>query len=555
MDALGEKGAEPPSNVTRISRVLCRTCADGTPQVICYFPGVGTGNKLDQFTGGAFGMGLDRDIREVYNLICTNYVDGDEIILIGFSRGAFTARSVADMVASLGLLTPDGLDVFYAVFEDYEGMGNVHRKSADFLVPGLEEWAGQVGKAKEAWEERRKEAYRIALRGMGHTRDTFTDGTTPITIKALGVWDTVGALGIPPAPVVGIRGSADEWTFTNTQVSDKVENAFQALALDEPRYAFRPALWERVEGNRTNLKQVWFPGTQCNVGGGWYDQGMANITLAWMCDQLATVGVEFSYKRMAAVFRSVLHYQAAHPFPAVPSHVSDFFKGHAPLPWARQEVYNAYPNPTRDAHDCDKKDHHPETGLWDTARPWALGQLRDPTSALQKFAGRTVRTPGLGVRVDPDTNEDVDEPLLRTGERVHSSVRVRLACQGLSVDDQGVWGCEALLKDGKNPLWELERGSGFSDEEEAALRRFRTAEDDLGDKEYPTEKLYDVDAGRERWRWIYQKKPGGKGEEQVPQSSVLPEEPLVGYWERLLLGVTVGKPDAWMFAETQYEQR
>ncbi|KAK4154943.1 DUF2235 domain-containing protein, partial [Chaetomidium leptoderma] len=107
MDSLGMKGGDPPSNVTRITRGLCRTCSDGTHQIINYFPGVGTANAIDRFTGGAFGMGLDRDIREVYNFICTNYVDGDDIILIGFSRGAFTARSVADMVASVGLLTPE----------------------------------------------------------------------------------------------------------------------------------------------------------------------------------------------------------------------------------------------------------------------------------------------------------------------------------------------------------------------------------------------------------------------------------------------------------------
>lgn len=221
-----------------------------------------------------------QDIREVYNFICTNYVDRDEIILIGFSRGAFTARSVADMVATLGLLTPDGLDHFFAVFEDYEALGNEHRDITAFLVHSLEPWSGQVGKEKERWESRRQELYRKGLEEMGYTRDTFKDGTTEITIKALGVWDTVGTLGIPPAPVVGIRGSADQWAFTNTQVSNKVENAFQALALDEPRYAFRPALWERVDGNKTNLKQVWFPGTHCNVGGGWWDQGVADITLA-----------------------------------------------------------------------------------------------------------------------------------------------------------------------------------------------------------------------------------------------------------------------------------
>ena len=70
------------------------------------------------------------------------------------------------------------------------------------------------------------------------------------------------------------------WTFTNTQISNKVENAFQALALDEPRYAFRPSLWERLPGSATNLKQVWFPGNHGNVGGGWHDQQISDITLA-----------------------------------------------------------------------------------------------------------------------------------------------------------------------------------------------------------------------------------------------------------------------------------
>lgn len=113
------------------------------------------------------------------------------------------------------------------------------------------------------------------------TRDAYRDNSTEIRIKAVAVWDTVGSLGIPPAPVFGIRGSADQWKFTSTHVSSKVENAFQALSLDEPRAAFRPALWERLEDNKvTNLKQVWFPGNHGDVGGGWYDQQMANISLA-----------------------------------------------------------------------------------------------------------------------------------------------------------------------------------------------------------------------------------------------------------------------------------
>lgn len=79
------------------------------------------------------------------------------------------------------------------------------------------------------------------------------------------------------------------WVFTNTNISNKVENAFQALALDEPRHAFRPSLWERLPGSTTNLKQVWFPGSHGNVGGGWYDQQLADIALACMCLPLGTI--------------------------------------------------------------------------------------------------------------------------------------------------------------------------------------------------------------------------------------------------------------------------
>jgi uncharacterized protein (DUF2235 family) len=121
------------------------------------------------------------------------------------------------------------------------------------------------------------------------TRGRFPDHQDgpDVTIKAIAVWDTVGTLGIPPAPIIGIRGSAAQWKFTDTIISDKVENAFQALALDEPRFAFRPAMWERpehiktnLEHRKTNLKQVWFPGNHGGVGGGWWDQGMSDITLA-----------------------------------------------------------------------------------------------------------------------------------------------------------------------------------------------------------------------------------------------------------------------------------
>ncbi|KAL1835296.1 hypothetical protein VTK73DRAFT_5810 [Phialemonium thermophilum] len=115
------------------------------------------------------------------------------------------------MVASVGLLTPAGMASFQAVFDDYENMGEPGRDPADYLVPGLPAYGGEKGERKQRWEAERMRRYKLGLKQLGYTRDTFRDGRTEIRIRALAVWDTVGSLGIPPAPVVGIRGSADQY--------------------------------------------------------------------------------------------------------------------------------------------------------------------------------------------------------------------------------------------------------------------------------------------------------------------------------------------------------
>lgn len=280
-----------------------------------------------------------------------------------------------------------------------------------------------------------------------------------------------------------------------------------------------------------------------------------------MCDQLSSVGVQFSHKRLTAIFTTGLRYSAAHPFPAVsthlkPSHLLDFFRPAAgPLPWARPEVYHPpLTSSVRDEHPCDGTDTHPDgsqTSLWHTARPWGLGQICTPTSTLQLLAGTTVRRPGLGVRVDPDTNEPLEEPLLRTGERIHSCVRVRLACRGLGLDDREAWKCEALLwgDEGERPLWKLEKGSGFGEGEEERMRRVAAPELGIEGYRYPEGNVYPVTTEDGQWRWIFVGRAEGGGEGRVPQVNALPEEPMVGYWERYLLALTAGEPDVWSFSQ------
>ncbi|KZL76893.1 peptidoglycan binding domain-containing protein [Colletotrichum tofieldiae] len=538
MDSLGSKGAEPQSNVARISRVFRRTCQDGTHQIIMYHAGVGSSESIvDKFTGGMFGVGLDSSIREAYNFICTNYVDGDDIVLIGFSRGAFTARSVADMIATVGLLTPQGLDHFYRVFEDYESMGDIDRDSSLFLDPEMLPYQGEKGPAKVNWETRRKLQYKSWLSKNGLTRYTYRVSQVihDITIKAVGVWDTVGTLGIPPAPV-----------------SDHVENAFHALALDEPRYAFRPALWEKLDDNRTNLKQVWFPGNHAGIGGGWHEQQIANITLAWMCDQLSSIGIEFNQGRMEDVFTEGLRYSAGHPFSYV--HSSPWTSwpwSKQQLPWANPKICSVKASSIRrDETECDGKDHHPigsEEELWKTARPWGLGQIRYPTSRLQTMTGTTIRHPGTFMRSDPETNEDTDQPLLNTNERIHSSVRVRLACQGLGMDDAEIWDCKPLTKDDKGSgLWKLERVPRMDASPGTSIKEARPKELDL-DAEVYNARLYPVKKEDGQWRWVFA--DADKQRNAVPHARTLPEEPMMGYWEQYLLALTAGKPDVWRWAE------
>jgi uncharacterized protein (DUF2235 family) len=120
-----------PSNVTRITRSIKPYHSDGRNQIVYYQAGVGTGMlALDRILGGATGEGLSENIREAYAFLAHNYQEaneeneGDEIFLIGFSRGAFTARSIAGLITSIGVLTKLGMGQFYGIFKDYEKSGD-----------------------------------------------------------------------------------------------------------------------------------------------------------------------------------------------------------------------------------------------------------------------------------------------------------------------------------------------------------------------------------------------------------------------------------------------
>ncbi|KAM3070310.1 hypothetical protein ACMFMG_010142 [Clarireedia jacksonii] len=409
------------SNITRISRAFKRYARDGTHQIIYYHSGVGTGSSMiDTLSGGMLGTGISENIREAYSFIAANYAPGDEIILVGFSRGAFTARSVAGMIKDIGLLTREGMNNFYAIFKDQENFRNDDYRDIFPETPF-------PNKPKNAAD------YKKRLEREDLTRVCDPDGKK-IVIQAVAVWDTVGSLGIPNIALLsklGLPHSTKEYKFFDTNLSGSIRHAFQALALDEHRRPFSPAVWEvRDMENATDLRQVWFPGSHSNVGGGYEDQEIANVTLAWMMDQLASIGVAFHDEAIETIFEKSVQYYESLREPS--NSIGNWFSRKPKQQWATQSVY-------------DK--HHP-------VRPWGLGKIYNSDTGIWLLAGKKTRTPGLYTRPDPNTGMPTGIPMTHTNERIHSSVRIRLELEGLGEDDLTKYECPALLKKGP---WRLDQ--------------------------------------------------------------------------------------------------
>ncbi len=231
------------TNVVKIMRAVRHTAADGTEQISFYDKGVGTGGPLDRLNGGAFGRGLDDNVQDGYRFLANNYEPGDEIYIFGFSRGAFTARSLAGFIGATGLL-------------DRKTMGSMD----------------------EAWEMYRTPP---ALRDMANLAGMRALARHPVAIRCIGVWDTVGALGVPIEQLKWM--SAKRYQFHDTTLGKDVACGLHALAIDEKRGPFAPTLWEAEEEVPGQVvEQVWFPGVHSNVGGGYPDRGLSDVALDWM---------------------------------------------------------------------------------------------------------------------------------------------------------------------------------------------------------------------------------------------------------------------------------
>jgi len=241
------------TNVVKLMDLVLPMAPDGTPQIIYYGKGVGSGNFLDRVFGGAFGDGLETNVKDAYRFLVQNYAEDDEIYLLGFSRGAFTARSLAGLIRCSGLVRKENAG---HITEAYK----VYREKHDL---GADKPSAIAFRAKYSRQVR---------------------------IKFIGVFDTVGALGVPIGTLLR-RATIQEHGFHDTTLSSYVDNAFHALAIDEGRYTFEPSLWKSTPRPGQRLEQRWFAGAHSNVGGGYDEHGLSDYTLRWMAERAVECGL------------------------------------------------------------------------------------------------------------------------------------------------------------------------------------------------------------------------------------------------------------------------
>lgn len=243
------------TNVYRLYKALLVT----SDQVTFYDDGVGAdASGINRVLQGAFGEGLFQKIMDGYTKIAHVYEIGDEIFLFGFSRGAYTARSLAGMIANCGL--PSGSFTDNCVSQAFA-------------------------------------AYRDPVRRAAILASLDACGFADAIIRMVGVWDTVGSLGIP-AIFGGIEES--QYGFLDTGLHPDVKNAYHCLAIDEVRPQFPATLWTSAPAADQTIEQVWFSGCHSDVGGGTPQAGgadtatrLCDITLGYILAKAQSLGLTF----------------------------------------------------------------------------------------------------------------------------------------------------------------------------------------------------------------------------------------------------------------------
>ena len=274
---------EDHTNIARIYSAIADASSGCRHQLKFYDPGVGTAAD-DQFMGGVIGWGLDRNILEGYCWLINQYAasgtrageDGEEfdagpdVFIFGFSRGAYTARSLGGLMNRCGIL-----------------------KSAQFASEPQGLAHPDAPLVREAWLlYRRKFSADVESRYEPECVDFRRRHSWNAKVKFIGVWDTVGALGVPMFSNSVLARA--KYGFHDTALGRVVENAFHAVAIDEQREDYAATLWT-TKRHSQNVAQRWFPGAHANVGGGYEGDHLPEPPMAWIAGRAMDVGLEFKH--------------------------------------------------------------------------------------------------------------------------------------------------------------------------------------------------------------------------------------------------------------------
>ncbi|KAE8257820.1 hypothetical protein A4X13_0g2115 [Tilletia indica] len=271
-------------------------------QNVMYVPGVGTTlSTWQNLYEGATGASLADKLEDAYAWVCDNYQEGDELFFFGFSRGAYTARCLAAFLNWAGILKKHELIWFRTIWDAYQKRTPDNPHSLENAAETLRRYTGRYPSrdAQETVSEEikdgkvmKKESVKVEQTpdsAVERVKEKVSWAKSP-PIQVLGVFDTVGSLGIPGnymTPAV-----QKLFSFLDPGLGSNVKHAYHALALNEERKDYLPTFFFqdpaaiRDEWPRQVLRQVWFPGEHSDIGGGWIDHGSSDVALAWMVGQI-----------------------------------------------------------------------------------------------------------------------------------------------------------------------------------------------------------------------------------------------------------------------------
>jgi uncharacterized protein (DUF2235 family) len=328
-DGTGNSSAKVfKTNVWRLYQAVDTTDVDPGEQegvlrqVVAYDDGVGTSSfKPLALLGGAFGVGLMRNVLDLYRFICLNYEKDDRIYAFGFSRGAFTIRVLIGLLATVGIIDrkrrdpdlqglEDGASATISHLDLQELSEDAYRRfRRQFVLSGDRQSAstsGHRGLTRLIVDRLRDSRDRRIARRRAKTGPPILTDRDLIQVKEIafvGVWDTVAAYG---SPIAEITKGVDRWVWPlsmpDYKLSEKVACARHALALDDERDTFHPLLWDEVHERERlrdktkkvrpdRLRQVWFAGMHSDVGGGYSDDSLAYVSLLWMAQEAMAEGL------------------------------------------------------------------------------------------------------------------------------------------------------------------------------------------------------------------------------------------------------------------------